>query len=90
MANKEKDDYLTTAAKTYFGTYAMVGIVFLTLFFIIFIRDFGSANGFMKYLPVVAIPVLFTMACMKRFNTMFRIACVVGIFAVTLIGKQFI
>lgn len=31
MANKEKDDYLTTAAKTYFGTYAVFGILFLLL-----------------------------------------------------------
>lgn len=28
MSDKEKDDYLTTAAKTYFGTYVVFGIVF--------------------------------------------------------------
>ena len=37
MPNKEKDDYLTSIAKTYFGTYAVFGIVFglLTLTLII-------------------------------------------------------
>lgn len=31
MANKEKDDYLTSIAKTYFGTYAVFGVLFLLL-----------------------------------------------------------
>lgn len=29
MSNKEKDDYLTSIAKTYFGTYAVFGIMAL-------------------------------------------------------------
>ncbi|MDH2274110.1 hypothetical protein [Moraxella porci] len=90
MANKEKDDYLTTAAKTYFGTYAVFGIVFGLLALVVLIQAASSISysaGLDDALTLATLFFIF-LAFIKRFpkpaRIIFGVAAIVCAF---LVGK---